>query len=50
MIRRDDQALARHEAGGAGAASWALEAERARPYTEQEATAFLSLHHASAER
>ncbi|MEV8418974.1 ATP/GTP-binding protein, partial [Streptomyces niveus] len=32
--------------GAAGAASWALEAERARPYTEQEATAFLSLHQA----
>ncbi|MFE3121560.1 hypothetical protein [Streptomyces niveus] len=44
VIRRNGQALARHEAGAAGAASWALEAERARPYTEQEATAFLSLH------
>ncbi|EST18107.1 zeta toxin family protein [Streptomyces niveus] len=46
VIRRDGQALARHEAGAAEAASWALEAERSRPYTEQEATAFLSLHQA----
>ncbi|WP_446459128.1 zeta toxin family protein [Streptomyces niveus] len=46
VIRRDGQALARHKVGAAGAASWALEAERARPYTEQEATAFLSLHQA----
>ncbi|MFI2292891.1 zeta toxin family protein [Streptomyces niveus] len=46
VIRRDGQALARHETGGAGAASWALEAERRRPYTEQEATAFLSLYRA----
>ncbi|MEU5583310.1 hypothetical protein ABZ791_37835 [Streptomyces huasconensis] len=35
----------RHEAGGAGSASWALAAERARPYTEQEAAAFFRLHH-----
>ncbi|MFI6864353.1 zeta toxin family protein [Streptomyces sp. NPDC050421] len=47
VIRRDGQALIRHEAGsGAGRASWALTAERERPYTEQEAAAFLRLHHA----
>ncbi|MBM7167555.1 zeta toxin family protein [Streptomyces sp. G44] len=45
VIRRDGRALLRHEAGGAGSASWALAAERARPYTEQEAAAFLRLHH-----
>lgn len=44
VIRRDGQALLRHEAGGAGRASWALAAERLRPYTEQEAAAFLRLH------
>ncbi|MFJ2846999.1 zeta toxin family protein [Streptomyces griseofuscus] len=44
VIRRDGQALLRHESGGAGRASWALAAERARPYTEQEAEAFLRLH------
>ncbi|MFI6369761.1 hypothetical protein [Streptomyces sp. NPDC050546] len=44
VIRRDGHALARHEAGGAGRASWALTAERLRPYTEQEAGAFLRLH------
>lgn len=47
VIRRDGQALLRHEAGAAGrSASRVLEAERHRPYTEQEATAFLSLHRA----
>ncbi|MGW7821850.1 zeta toxin family protein [Streptomyces puniciscabiei] len=46
VIRRDGQALLRHEADGSGRASWALAAERLRPYTEQEATAFLQLHHA----
>ncbi|MEU9471245.1 zeta toxin family protein [Streptomyces avermitilis] len=46
VIRRDGQALVRHEAGGAGRASWALTAERLRPYTEQEAAAFLRLHQA----
>ncbi|NUK53386.1 zeta toxin family protein [Streptomyces lunaelactis] len=46
VIRRDGQALLRHEAGGAGRASWALTAERLRPYTEQEAAAFLRLHQA----
>lgn len=46
VIRRDGQALLRHEAGGSGRAAWALAAERLRPYTEQEATAFLQLHHA----
>lgn len=44
VIRRDGQALLRHENGGAGRASWALAAERLRPYTEQEAAAFLRLH------
>ncbi|MEU2159389.1 hypothetical protein ABZ532_31085, partial [Streptomyces sp. NPDC019396] len=39
VIRRDGQALLRHESGGAGRASWALAAERLRPYTEQEVTA-----------
>ncbi|MGW2051989.1 zeta toxin family protein [Streptomyces sp. NPDC001858] len=46
VIRRDGQALLRQEADGAGRASWALAAERLRPYTEQEAMAFLQLHHA----
>jgi hypothetical protein len=46
VIRRDGHALVRHEAGGAGRASWALTAERLRPYTEQEAAAFLRLHQA----
>ncbi|MEU5092994.1 zeta toxin family protein [Streptomyces sp. NPDC021356] len=46
VIRRDGQALLRHEAGGAGRASWALAAERIRPYTEQEAAAFLRLYQA----
>ncbi|MEU1133623.1 zeta toxin family protein [Streptomyces sp. NPDC005900] len=45
VIRRDGRALLRHEAGGAGSASWALAAERTRPYTEQEAAAFFRLHH-----
>jgi adenylate kinase family enzyme len=44
VIRRDGQALLRHESGGAGRASWALAAERLRPYTEQEAEAFLRLY------
>ncbi|MER6123015.1 zeta toxin family protein [Streptomyces sp. NPDC001795] len=46
VIRRDGQALLRHEADGSGRAAWALAAERLRPYTEQEAMAFLQLHHA----
>ncbi|WP_232791297.1 hypothetical protein [Streptomyces kanasensis] len=46
MIRRDGHALLRHEGSGAGLASWALAAERYRPYTEQEARAFLRLHEA----
>ncbi|MGX1913548.1 zeta toxin family protein [Streptomyces phaeochromogenes] len=46
VIRRDGQALLRHETDGSGRASWALAAERLRPYTEQEAVAFLQLHHA----
>ncbi|WP_435609707.1 zeta toxin family protein [Streptomyces sp. C10-9-1] len=45
VIRRDGRALLRQEAGGGGSASWALAAERARPYTEQEAAAFFRLHH-----
>ncbi|MFE5885497.1 zeta toxin family protein, partial [Streptomyces hydrogenans] len=45
VIRRDGQALLRHESGAReGRASWALAAERSRPYTEQEAAAFLRLH------
>ncbi|MFF4522661.1 hypothetical protein [Streptomyces bluensis] len=46
VIRRGGHALLRHEAGGAGQALWALTAERLRPYTEQEAAAFLRLHQA----
>ncbi|MFH8470394.1 zeta toxin family protein [Streptomyces sp. NPDC017991] len=46
VIRRDGQALLRHETDGSHRASWALAAERLRPYTEQEAMAFLQLHHA----
>ncbi|WP_369265264.1 zeta toxin family protein [Streptomyces sp. R35] len=46
VMRRDGQALVRHEADGSGRASWALAAERLRPYTEEEAMAFLQLHHA----
>ncbi|MET9662756.1 zeta toxin family protein [Streptomyces sp. NPDC006510] len=46
VIRRDGQALLRHEAGAAGRASWALTAEQLRPYTDQEAMAFLRLHRA----
>ncbi|GGV53452.1 zeta toxin family protein [Streptomyces spectabilis] len=45
VIRRDGQALLRHESGSPGRAAWALAAERLRPYTEQEAMAFLRLHH-----
>ncbi|MER5711966.1 hypothetical protein [Streptomyces sp. NPDC002122] len=44
VIRRDGQALRRHEAGGTRRVSWALVAERLRPYTEQEAVGFLRLH------
>ncbi|MEW1699291.1 MULTISPECIES: zeta toxin family protein [unclassified Streptomyces] len=45
IVRRDGHALLRHESGaGTGRASWALAAERLRPYTEQEAAAFLHLH------
>ncbi|MEU8764705.1 zeta toxin family protein [Streptomyces sp. NPDC048659] len=43
VIRRDGQALLRQESGGRRA-GWALAAERLRPYTEQEALAFLRLH------
>ncbi|MFD3782241.1 zeta toxin family protein [Streptomyces sp. NPDC058612] len=45
LIRRDGQALLRSERGGPQLA-WALAAERARPYTEAEAVAFLALHRA----
>jgi hypothetical protein len=38
--------MLRHESAGLGQASWALAAERLRPYTEQEAIAFLRLHQA----
>ncbi|MEW2577677.1 zeta toxin family protein [Streptomyces syringium] len=44
VIRRDGTALARQEQGGGRQAAWALAAERQRPYTDQEATAFLTLH------
>ncbi|RSS84927.1 ATP/GTP-binding protein, partial [Streptomyces sp. WAC02707] len=45
LVRRDGHALLRHEnGGGAGRASWTLTAERLRPYTEQEAAAFLRLY------
>lgn len=48
VIRRDGQALLRQErcGGGARRASWALAAERLRPYTQQEAGQFLALHQA----
>jgi hypothetical protein len=45
VIRRDGEALLRQESGGRRAA-WVLAAERLRPYTEQEAAAFLRLHQA----
>ncbi|MFD7094077.1 zeta toxin family protein [Streptomyces xanthophaeus] len=45
LIGRDGQALLRSEHGGPHLA-WALAAERARPYTETEAAAFLALHRA----
>ncbi|WP_031522667.1 zeta toxin family protein [Streptomyces sp. NRRL F-5123] len=45
VIRRDGRALLRQERPAAtGRASWALTAERLRPYTDQEAAAFLRLH------
>ncbi|MCF3105455.1 zeta toxin family protein [Streptomyces roseoverticillatus] len=44
VIRRDGTALARQEQGGGRQAAWALAAERQRPYTDQEAAAFLTLH------
>ncbi|MGW7436473.1 hypothetical protein [Streptomyces sp. NPDC054849] len=43
LIRRDGQALLRSEDDSAQLA-WALAAERARPYTEAEAAAFLALY------
>ncbi|MFH8987783.1 hypothetical protein [Streptomyces sp. NPDC017940] len=45
VIRRDGQALLRQESRGRQAA-WALAAERTRPYTAQEAVAFLRLRQA----
>ncbi|MEY2233342.1 zeta toxin family protein [Streptomyces sp. BF23-19] len=45
LIRRDGQALLRSEHGSTQLAR-ALAAERARPYTEAEAAAFLALHRA----
>ncbi|MDX3129604.1 zeta toxin family protein [Streptomyces europaeiscabiei] len=45
VIRRDGHALLRQEQPAApGRASWALAAERQRPYTEQEAAHFIKLH------
>ncbi|MDX3209922.1 zeta toxin family protein [Streptomyces scabiei] len=45
VIRRDGHALLRQEHPAApGRASWALAAERQRPYTEQEAAHFIRLH------
>ncbi|MEU7553158.1 zeta toxin family protein [Streptomyces sp. NPDC044571] len=46
VIRRDGQALLRQEHAGGRQAGWVLAAERMRPYTEQEAAAFLLLHQA----
>lgn len=48
VVRRDGQALLRHEgSGGRGRrVAWALAAERLRPYTEHEATRFFALHRA----
>ncbi|GAA2651513.1 hypothetical protein GCM10010425_75920 [Streptomyces spororaveus] len=45
MVRRDGQALLRSEHGSTQLAR-ALAGERARPYTEAEAAAFLALHRA----
>ncbi|MFG3499284.1 zeta toxin family protein [Streptomyces sp. NPDC047928] len=45
VIRRDGEALLRQESGGRRA-TWALAAERMRPYTEEEAAQFLRLHQA----
>ncbi|MGW1619940.1 zeta toxin family protein [Streptomyces sp. NPDC002172] len=45
VIRRDGHALLRQEQPAApGQASWALTAERQRPYTEQEAAHFIQLY------
>ncbi|MFF4227463.1 zeta toxin family protein [Streptomyces abikoensis] len=46
VLRRDGEALARQEQGGGRQAAWTLAAERQRPYTDQEATAVLTLHEA----
>lgn len=46
VIRRDGEALLKQEQGGGRRAAWALTAERTRPYTEQEAVRFLTLHQA----
>ncbi|MFJ3840618.1 hypothetical protein ACIPY6_34630 [Streptomyces sp. NPDC090054] len=45
LVRRDGQALLRSERGSTLPAR-ALAAERARPYSEEEAAAFLALHRA----
>ncbi|MFH8371850.1 zeta toxin family protein [Streptomyces sp. NPDC018031] len=45
VIRRDGEALLRQESGGRRA-TWALAAERTRPYTAEEAERFLRLHQA----
>ncbi|WP_432197045.1 zeta toxin family protein [Streptomyces sp. bgisy027] len=47
ILRRDGRALLRQEQPGVvGRGTWALTAERLRPYTEQEAAAFLRLYQA----
>nr|BFD88516.1 hypothetical protein StreXyl84_79170 [Streptomyces sp. Xyl84] len=49
VIRRDGEALLRQESEGRRA-TWALAAEQTRPYTDQEAEAFLRLHQGCAGR
>lgn len=44
VLRRDGEALVRQEQSGGWQAAWALAAERQRPYTGQEAAAFLKLY------
>ncbi|MEV7518641.1 zeta toxin family protein [Streptomyces diastaticus] len=45
VLSREGRALLRQEPGGR-AATWALTAERYRPYTDEEAVRFLQLHRA----
>ncbi|MGW9423315.1 zeta toxin family protein [Streptomyces koyangensis] len=45
VLSREGRALLRQEPGGR-AATWALAAERYRPYTDEEAVRFLQLHRA----